>query len=149
MSIWQYIRMKTLDQAIHLQIEKLSEEGNALASQFRYEEAKKSFFQALCLVPEPHQDWKASTWLYVALGDMHFHLSNFEKCFRCFWNAVQCPEGLGNPFIHLRLGQSFFELGELDKAADDLTRAYMGGGLKIFMEDDPKYLEFLETKINM
>jgi len=25
----------------------------------------------------------------------------------------------------------------------------MGGGLDIFLEDDPKYLEFLETKIKL
>lgn len=35
------------------------------------------------------------------------------------------------------------------EAADELTRAYMGGGIDIFMEDDPKYLEFLETRISL
>jgi hypothetical protein len=80
---------------------------------------------------------------------MHFHLRSYEKVFRCFNNAVQCPGGLGNPFVHLRLGQAQFELGNLVKAADELTRGYMGAGLDIFMEDDPKYLEFLETKIEI
>ena len=67
----------------------------------------------------------------------------------CFVNAVQCPDGLGNPFIHLRLGQAYFELENPEKAADELARAYMGGGVDIFMEDDPKYLSFLETRIEM
>ena len=34
----------------------------------------------------------------------------------------------GNPFLRLRLGQVQVELGALDEAADNLTRAYMGGG---------------------
>ena len=62
---------------------------------------------------------------------------------------MQCPQGLGNPYIHLRLGQLYCEQDNLDKAIDELTRAYMGGGLDIFLEDDPKYLEFLETKIKL
>ena len=65
------------------------------------------------------------------------------------FNAIQCPTGLGNPYIHFRLGQTYFENGIMDKAADELTRAYMGAGLEIFMEDDPKYLAFLETKIKI
>ncbi|EPQ3362139.1 hypothetical protein O3I57_002684 [Acinetobacter baumannii] len=54
---------------------------------------------------------------------------------------------MGNPYIHLRLGQLYYEEGYFDDSADELTRAYMGGGLGIFLEDDPKYLDFLETKI--
>ncbi|HHX5418376.1 TPA: tetratricopeptide repeat protein, partial [Acinetobacter baumannii] len=87
------------------------------------------------------------TWIYVAMGDMYFHLKDYEQAFKCFYNAVQCPQGLGNPYIHLRLGQLYYEEGYFDDSADELTRAYMGGGLGIFLEDDPKYLDFLETKI--
>ncbi|WP_172195924.1 hypothetical protein [Saccharibacillus qingshengii] len=35
------------------------------------------------------------------------------------------------------------------EAADELTRAYMGGGIGIFMEDDPKYLAFVEKRIGI
>jgi tetratricopeptide (TPR) repeat protein len=141
--------MAELEDLTYKTITALSDMGNVLAKDRKYEEAKLKFVEALRFVPEPHRDWKAATWLYVAIGDMHFHLANFERSFRCFFNAVQCPDGLGNPFIHLRLGQTYFELGNLEKAADELARAYMGGDLGIFMEDDPKYLEFLETKIEI
>jgi hypothetical protein len=40
-----------------------------------------------------------------------------------------------------------FGLGNLGRAADELTRAYMGEGAKIFEGEDPKYFEFLKTKI--
>jgi len=136
-------------EAIQAEIERLSREGNELAGVKAFEEAKACFVQALRLVPEPHQSQETATWLYAAIGDMHFHLGSAERAMRCFSNAVRCPGGLGNSFIHLRLGQAEFDLGNLTNAADELTRAYMGGGMGIFMEDNPKYFEFLETKISI
>jgi len=49
----------------------------------------------------------------------------------------------------LRLGQVYFELNDVDKAADNLTRAYMGDGLRVFEGQDVKYLDFLKTKIDL
>lgn len=138
-----------LDEHIHSQITELSVEGNALADRGSYLEARAKFAQAIKLLPEPQQRWEAATWLWTAIGDMYFLLGDAEKTMQCFVNAVHCPGGLGNPFIHLRLGQACFDLGNLDKAADELTRAYMEGGMDIFMQDDSKYLEFLQTKIEL
>jgi hypothetical protein len=59
---------------------------------------------------------------------------------------MHCPNGIGNPFIHLRLGQCQFETGNLDSAADELTSAYALEGEELFADDDPKYFEFLKTK---
>lgn len=62
---------------------------------------------------------------------------------------MHCPGAIGNPFVHLRLGQAQFELGDMTRAADELARAYMGAGDEIFEEQDPKYLAFLKTKIQV
>ena len=141
--------MTKLDENISREISRLSREGNSLAESSRPAEAKSRFVAALGLVPQPHSAWETATWLYVSLGDLHFHLGEFDKTLECFANAAQCPAGFGNPFIHLRLGQACYELGDLDRAADELTRAYEGGELEILLEDDPKYLEFLETRIDI
>jgi hypothetical protein len=50
-------------------------------------------------------------------------------------------------WIYVTLGDVHFRARDFDKAAEELTRAYMGGGIDIFMEDDPNYLAFLETRI--
>ncbi len=60
---------------------------------------------------------------------------------------MHCPDAIGNPFIHLRLGQCQYELGNEEQAADELARAYMVAGDEIFDTDDPKYLEFIKSKI--
>ncbi|EGQ8107505.1 hypothetical protein CGH41_22165 [Vibrio parahaemolyticus] len=138
-----------LDSIIIKNVNNLCAVGDELANKRRYMEAKSKYLEALKLIPEPTFDWDRSTWIYSAIGDVNFHAGEYEKCMRSFINAVQCPNGLGNPFIHLRLGQAFFELGDLQKSADELARAYMGGGKDIFLEDDPKYLVFLESKIKI
>lgn len=138
-----------LDPQIHEKVISLSKEGDSLASDNQHSEARTKYLEALKLLPDHPSQWEAATWLFVAVGDTHFYTGNFDKMMKCFVNAVRCPGGLGNPFIHLRLGQAYYELSEFDKSADELTRAYMGGEMKIFMEDDPKYLEFLETRIEM
>ena len=138
-----------LNPQLHNKIKALCKEGDEFAARKLFVEARAKYIEALKLIPSPPFDWVASTWIYVAIGDTHFYTGNFEKMMKCFVNAVQCPDGLGNPFIHLRLGQAYFELENPEKAADELARAYMGGGVDIFMEDDPKYLSFLETRIEM
>lgn len=141
--------MKQLDSNVHQEITNLCKKGDELVEYGKFLEAKDIYLKALELLPQNHKAWEAATWIYVAIGDIHLRLGNIEKAFKCFFNAVQCPTGLGNPYIHFRLGQTYFESGIMDKAVDELTRAYMGAGLEIFMEDDPKYLAFLETKIKI
>jgi hypothetical protein len=57
---------------------------------------------------------------------------------------MYCPGTIGNPWVHLRLGQVRFELGQLELATDELARAYMGGGRDVFEGQDPKYFELVE-----
>jgi hypothetical protein len=47
----------------------------------------------------------------------------------------------------MRLGQCQFELGNKERAADELARAYMAEGSEIFKEEDPKYFAFLKTRL--
>ena len=60
---------------------------------------------------------------------------------------MNCPDAIGNPFLHLRLGQCQFELGDLERAADELARAYLIEGIAIFTDDDQKYLNFVKPKL--
>lgn len=134
-----------LSDAIHGQITQLSMAGDDLAENFRYREAVEKYLQALELLPEPRTDWEACTWLLAAIGDANFNSKNYEHAVAALSDAMHCPGAIGNPFIHLRLGQSQFELGNIDRANDELARAYMGAGKEIFANEDPKYFAHLKT----
>lgn len=141
--------MKQLTDVVHQNVMALCKQGDNQVAARQFEKAKDSYLDALLLLPPNHQEWEAATWIYVAVGDVHLHLNNNEKAFKAYYNALQCPNGLGNPYIHFRLGQHYFEQENWEKAQDEFVRAYMGGGIDIFMEDDPKYLEFLEQRVNI
>lgn len=130
-------------------IEALSTEINDFIENEDFEKAFALIMKALELIPEPRSEYAESTWLYSTLGDIFFLTEDFEQGLSAFTDAVQCPEGLGNPFVHLRLGQCQFELANFDKAADELLRAYMADGLEIFETEDPKYFAFLKTRAHI
>lgn len=128
-------------------IEQLGEEGDKLSDEGKDREALDKYYEAWELVPDRKQDWECSTWILSSMGEVYLRHKKFDKAHHAFQSAVQCPGGVGNPYIHLRLGEAAFELGRMDVAAEELTRAYMGAGEAIFTKEDPKYLTFLGSKI--
>ncbi|MGE3807420.1 MAG: hypothetical protein AB7K24_22375 [Gemmataceae bacterium] len=136
---------KTLPKKVHDKITLLSEEGNQLADKGDDAAALQKYKEAWELIPDDKANWEASTWILASTGEVFFRQRNFEKALNLFLRAVQGPNGLGNPYIHLRIGQLQFEAGNLKGAGDNLTRAYMGAGEEIFEREDPKYLTYLRT----
>src|SRR5687768_6569360 len=112
---------------IYAEITRLSEEGNRLSEAAAPEEALKHFRQAWQLLPTPREQWEAATWLLTAIGDVLFLEGNYTEALAPLQTAVRCPGGLGNPFLHLRLGQVQYELHNFARAKDELARAFMGG----------------------
>lgn len=134
-----------LSDAIHGKVVLLSKEGDEQAEIGHYREAVEKYIEALDLLPEPKTEWEACTWLLASIGDANFKSRNYEHARAALTDAMHCPGAIGNPFIHLRLGQSQFELGNMQRANDELARAYMGAGKEIFDQEDPKYFAHLKT----
>src|SRR4051812_36367837 len=121
-----------LDPVTHERVSVLCQNGDAFAAKGEYDAALREYSVAWSLVPQPKDQWAASTWILAAIGDALFHRRDFADAFEAFTASLDCPGAIGNPFIHLRIGQSAFELGEQARALDELTRAYMGGGRNLF-----------------
>lgn len=139
--------MSELSQPLQDQINSLAALGDELAEDGNFPEALEQYWQAWDLLPEPKTEWDAGLWLLVAIGDANFNGEDYAAGRDNLASAMHSPDALGNPFIHLRLGQCQFELGDKEEAAEELTRAYMEAGIEIFEDEDPKYLEFLKTKL--
>jgi len=139
--------MKTLDDDVLAQIQAFMEQADAWMEDEDYSGAVGQFEDAFALVPEPITDWEVATQILTGIADGYFLQGGYQEAREALDEAVQCPGGLGNPFIHLRLGQCEFELGDMERAADKLARAFMGDGERVFEGEDPKYFAFVQTKL--
>lgn len=139
--------MAELNAAVHQKLQALCAEGDQLAEARKFDAAVSKYNEAWKLIPEPATEWNASTWVLGAIGDASFLGGYYTSAMEALEYAMHCPDAVGNPFLHLRLGQCYFEKGSLDRAADELARAYMAEGAKIFGSEDAKYFAFLKTRM--
>jgi len=135
-----------LDGALYEEVKRLCALGDGMAKNERYEDAIAEYNRAWELIPDPKYEWDASTWILAAIADACFLSGYLTSAREALEYAMMCPKAIGNPFLHLRFGQVLYEAGELDRSADELMRAYMGGGRRVFELGDQKYWAFLKTK---
>lgn len=136
-----------LDDDLHRRITALCSGGDELVALGRNADALTKYREALALVPAPRTRWEASTWIYAAIGDVLFASEEFVAAAAAFRDACNCPGGMENPFIQLRLGQCLYELHDSALASEHLLRAYMLEGSNIFAGEDPKYAALIERAI--
>lgn len=136
-----------LDDNIYEQVTKLSREAEKYFDKGYLEKAITTYRQALELLPEPKSEWEAATWLYAAIGDAYWILAEYQNSFDAFFQALKSPGGIGNPFIHLRVGQLAYVGGDTKKARDEFIRAYMGAGEEIFKSEDGKYFSLIKDLV--
>ncbi|GAB3635235.1 hypothetical protein GCM10027422_08250 [Hymenobacter arcticus] len=138
---------KELKDKEYSQLVQLSKAGDKCMEQGDYSKAIAQFSAAFELVPEPYQDWEASLWLLTSLGEAYYFDGEYRQAHAALAKVMNVPGAIGNPLIHLRLGEVQFELGNSKQAADELLRAYMGGGKEIFEDEDEKYFDFLKQNV--
>ena len=132
---------------VYDKITELCEEGDFLVENERYDEGLAKYYEALELVPVPKDDWEASTWIYVAIGDTYYIMDESEKALNNFFEALKCPDGLGNAFVNLRIGQCFYELDNIEKAKLYLLQAYIVEGEEIFENEDDIFYQLIADEI--
>jgi tetratricopeptide (TPR) repeat protein len=129
-------------------ITELCERGDDDVEHARYDEAVTKYEEALRLVPDPVFAWKATAWILTALGETHYFRRDFERAKNALLDAMRCPNGVGNAFVHFRLGQVELELGNAGRAKDELFRAYQRGGREVFEGEDPKYFALIADRLD-
>lgn len=130
----------TLSEDIQDALEEMCDQGNEAMDEGEPGEALIFFQRALALLPSPAEEWEPYGWLQAAMGDARYAMSDFGKALDNFHKAYTFagPEEV-NPFVLLRLGQSYRRLGDDKNASEFLLRAYMLDGRDIFEEDDDDF----------
>ena len=138
-----------LEASIYDELCERCESANELMDDEKYGEAIEQFESALSLLPEPATDWDAATMIWASIGDAQFQLRQPQAAIDAFYNAMNSPGGIVNPFVLLRAGQCALDLGDEQKAVDLLLRAYMLEGEDIFEDEPGEYLQFLASKVEL
>lgn len=119
--------------------------GEELAQRDELAPALLKFREALALLPRPIEEHDAAPRILSAIGDACFQLGRFSEGRHALLGVVRSIGGQGPPLLHLRLGQCELELGNLERAGEELSRAWHDGGEALFEVEDPKYLAFLQS----
>lgn len=125
------------------------DDGDEFLNGGDFPRATELYLNAIALIPDPKEDHWVSLPAYTALGESHFYAGNYDNALKAYRMAIKAPGGVENPLIHLRFGQAYYELGDLNRAADSFTRAYALDGRAVFDREDEKYLRFLGTQIDL
>ncbi|VTS00344.1 tetratricopeptide repeat protein : Uncharacterized protein OS=Pedobacter sp. BAL39 GN=PBAL39_25435 PE=4 SV=1: TPR_2: TPR_11 [Tuwongella immobilis] len=142
-------KVRLVNDKLASEIQAKIDEGDTFLSEDRFALAVKCYEQAAALLPEPRNAHAISLQVYLALGEGYFFSGYYDQALVAFQQAMKTSGGIENPLTHLRMGQSYFEIGELDSAADSLTRSYALDGRTIFDGEDEKYLSFLASRIDL
>ncbi|MCX2477844.1 hypothetical protein OQY15_02005 [Pedobacter sp. MC2016-15] len=125
------------------------EKGNAEMDDENYAVAADWFTKAYAVLPDPKEDWEASGYITASLGDALFNEGKFAEAKEQLLIAHEFYSGEeSNPFVLLRLGEAYYELGDEKAALEYLLKAYEMEGAQLF-EDDKKYLKFLKKHHNI
>jgi tetratricopeptide (TPR) repeat protein len=135
--------MPDLSAPLQAEIDRLCEQGDAAADGGLFPDALAAYWSAWDLLPEPKLACEAATWILAAVGDANFLGGDFVAGRDNLSTVMHCPGAIEIAFLHMRLGQCQYELGEQGRAIDELTRAYRVGGARLFDGEDPKYMACL------
>jgi len=138
---------RPLPNEIEREVTRLFEEGEAFVDEEDDASALACFEAAWKLIPEPKEAWQHALQVLGAVADSHFHLGDYEVCSREMQLVLLSGGEPGHPFITLRLGQCYLELGLEQQASNWLVTAMMSGGVEVFEGEDPKYWAFLRKRL--
>lgn len=138
-----------LENEIDLAIQEALDGAEEQMEAAQWDEAVAAFQSALRLLPAANALDEYATRVWAGIGDARFSQQNYTDARAAMEQALKCDGGMGNAFVHLRLGQCCLQLQQMDTAADQLTRAFMAAGPDIFQGEDEMYFAFLQTRITI
>lgn len=130
-------------------IERICRAADDYVAEGNNDEAYRKYKEALDIIPEPKTAYETATWIFVSIGDLYFKTGRYDLAKDYFYEAKECPNGVSNPYVLFRLGQSLVETNDEKDAKEFLLRAYMLVGDDIFWDEDEKYYNVIKEMIRI
>jgi hypothetical protein len=140
-------RTPKLDESIQFRVDELCAGAEELAKDQNYDEAVVEYCRAFALLPMPTERWYAANRILTGIADALFKKGDFVGAAEHLQKVMLTPGATESSFIRLRRGQTAFERGNLSNAEQELAAVYVLEGREAFKAEDPKYWEFIESKM--
>lgn len=128
-------------------IERICRAADDFLDEGNTKEAYRKYKEALDIIPNPKTSYETATWIFVSIGDLFFRNKQYDMARDYFFEAKNCPNGVSNPYVLFRLGQSLVETKDNNQAREFLLRAYMLVGDDIFWDEDEKYYDVIKDLV--
>ena len=128
-------------------IERICRAADDFLDEGNTKEAYRKYKEALDIIPNPKTSYETATWIFVSIGDLFFKNKQYDMARDYFFEAKNCPNGVSNPYVLFRLGQTLVETKDNNQAKEFLLRAYMLVGEDIFWDEDEKYYNVIKDLI--
>ena len=128
-------------------IERICRAADDFLDEGNTKEAYRKYKEALDIIPNPKTSYETATWIFVSIGDLFFKNKQYDMARDYFFEAKNCPNGVSNPYVLFRLGQSLVETKDNNQAREFLQRAYMLVGDDIFWDEDEKYYDVIKDLV--
>lgn len=122
----------------------LCREADRLFWSLDYAQAARLYTQARDLLPPELDRSETAAWLETMIGDAYLLDGQLERARHAYQRAFDLADAPDNPYLLLRLGQTAFDLGDVDQARAHLARAWELGGPDLFDEEEPRYRALLD-----
>jgi tetratricopeptide (TPR) repeat protein len=147
MTIW-----KVLPVELNEKRRQIDKEATVFQMRHKYLKAVEKYKEALLIFPEPKELWleykvvlknmQENYWLNAKFNEGK--KGGYAEALECWKIIMQIPLHIGDDSCHFRIGQIRYELGQFDKAKDELMRAFLISGMARFNRNDKKYFELIQ-----
>lgn len=132
---------------ISKKINKLLDDAEEDLQLCEFDKAIKKYVQALDLLEGDIEAYDISTTIYASMGDAMYLAGDYNKAKNYFYDAMNCPGGIANPYLLFRLGQCFYKCDNIEKSKEYFIRTYMIDGVTLFNTGDKKYFNVIKEMI--
>lgn len=133
----------------------INREATIFGMKHKYLKAGEKYKEAIEILPEPRELWVEYNVVLKNIQENYWMNAKFNEGKKGgyaealeYWKIImQIPLHIGDAKSHFRIGQIRYELGQFEKAKDELMRSYMISGMERFRDEDEKYFELIRPII--
>ncbi|MBN3526796.1 hypothetical protein [Paenibacillus apiarius] len=120
----------------------------ALIRENKFAEAIETLWDMYKALQRREQSGNVGRYILIRIAHINIYNEDYIAARHNLSYVMHFPITIGNPLLHLRLGQVQDKLGNEKRAVDELARALIMDGKRVFDQEDRRLLEIPLRALN-